>query len=285
MAVAYLNEGATSLASANWSDSTGFADNATLVIRESFGNGSAVTAGLDESGLTTGIEYLDIRPGASGTIGGDSGPLKVDADASADAYIRNRGNVTLYIEAGGGSATINNYDCGGSSRNWLIGGTFTDFTTDGGVTNVGESAVITNLYAAGGSGVVEYNSTAITKAVIVSGTWVIRRRVNELIIGQNASVMYDPDPQVTSWSGDSISVNGGSLAMTRGDVPTLELFGGSLDLRRATEAMTPGGTSFVALGTRILEGSGLADLSNFGVPGALQRTTSGTAGGTQEAAL
>ena len=286
MAEAYLNTGATSLASGNWSDTTGFADDAELVIRDSVGNGQAITAALDQSGLTTGIEFLDIRPGASGTIGSDTGPLKVDADASADARIRNRGNFTLFTDAGGASGVVNNYDFGPGSTNWLVGGTFTNVTTDGGIAVVGESAVVTNLFAAGGAGTVEYNATAITKAVVTKGNWTIRRRVNTLIVLDGASVVYAPDDQVTTFTGDKIEVHGGRLTQTRGAVPTYELNGGMWDLSRATEPFTPGGTSIIALGTRIVEGAGLVDLSNLTFPGALLRTVSGTgttAGGVQSA--
>lgn len=59
MALAYLNPGATSLAAANWSDATGFATNATLIIDNST---ATINAGLDQSG--NAIDYLHIQGGA-----------------------------------------------------------------------------------------------------------------------------------------------------------------------------------------------------------------------------
>ena len=67
MAIAYLNEGAVSLAAANWSDATGFANNATLVISS---GSQTITTSLDQSGLSGGIDTLDILQVFTGRIGG-----------------------------------------------------------------------------------------------------------------------------------------------------------------------------------------------------------------------
>ncbi len=78
MADAFLTAGATSLAAANWSDATGFADNATLFVQS---GSQTITAGLAPS-LTNGIQNFDVLPGFSGLIGGTSGSLAVETRSS-----------------------------------------------------------------------------------------------------------------------------------------------------------------------------------------------------------
>ena len=270
MAEAYLNEGATSFAAANWSDSTGFADNAELVVNVPFG---PVTAGLDQSSLTTGIDYLEFKPGAVGIVGGAGSSLQVDADSAGGDYIRNRGNVTLYV-TGGGTGQINNMDLGGQQRTWLTGGTVTDLTMDGGTLNVAEAAVVTNGYLAGGASEWGYNSTKVTELTIDGGSHVIRRGVTALHVNGNATVVYDPDDQVTHTS-TAIYINGGRVDWRAGAFPTVVVRGGVADYTRARVAFTPGSTSFLVKGGRLLEGDGTVTLSNVTYEGAWLRVFSG----------
>jgi len=79
MANAYLNAGATSLAAANWSDTIGFAANATLFVQTGT---QTITGGLTPS-IATGINNLDILPGFSGNIGGAAGSLAVETDSAS----------------------------------------------------------------------------------------------------------------------------------------------------------------------------------------------------------
>ena len=264
--MAKLNEGATSFAAANWSDATGFADNATLEIDKPFG---PVTGGLDQSGLTTGIGSLDIRAGASGIIGGGGASLQVDTDTAGGDYIRNRGAVTLYL-TGGGSGQINNLDLGGAQRTWLTGGTVTDLTMDGGQLNVGEAAVVTNAYLAGGSGEIGYNSTKMTLLKISGGSWVVRRGVTAMHISGGARVVYDPDDAVSHTS-TAVYVNGGSLDWRAGAIPTVELKGGQISYAAARESFAPGATAFDVEGGEIYEGDGTVDTSNVAYPGVWSR--------------
>lgn len=74
MALAYLNDGATSLAAANWSDATGFAAGATLIIEDIT---STISGGLDQSG--NAIDYLHVRGGAPRF----TGLVTVEFDAAA----------------------------------------------------------------------------------------------------------------------------------------------------------------------------------------------------------
>ena len=271
--MATLNEGATSLAAANWSDATGFADNATLVINKPFGNGAAVTAGLDQSGLTTGIDSLDIKKGAAGIIGGSGTSLEVDADSASTDGISNHGNVTLYLQ-GGGSSLIQNFDCGANSRNYLTGGTFTTTTVQGGYLSANESTVLTNFDAYGGNGVIEYKSDKITLARIMRGSWIIKRACTSLIIGENATVIFDPD-DAASFTSTAITNYGGRLIWRAGAVPTVTSIGGSIDFSEARDSFTPGSSAFTVGGTKITEGDGSVSLTNVTYVGRMQRSAGG----------
>ena len=274
MAIEYLAEGATTLNASAWSGS-GFADNATLVINVPFGNGSPLTTDTDQSGLTTGIDYLDIKKGAVGQLGTGALPLRVDADSAAGDRITNHGAVTLYLSAAGGSAVINNFDCGAGSRNYLVGsGTFGTVTVQGGELNVNEDAVVTNLDAYGGAGVIEYNSTKITLCRIMRGTWVIRRACTSLIIGENARVIYDPD-DAASHTSTAITNYGGTLDWRAGATPTVNSIGGTINFSEARAVFAPGSTAFNVGGTRIIEGAGEVDLSNVTYVGGMQRSIGG----------
>ena len=213
-------------------------------------------------------------PGASGILGSGGSPLKVDADTASTDGISNHGHVTLYLEAGGGSTTIENFDCGRNSINHLVGGTFTTTTVQGGYLHTNESTVLTNFDAYGGNGEIEYNSTKPTLVRIMRGAWTIRRACTKLIIGENARVIFDPDDAAT-FTSTAIENYGGTLIWKAGAVPTVLSLGGSIDFSQARDAFTPGGTSFVVGGTRIVEGSGDVSLTNVTYGGRMQRSAGG----------
>ena len=267
MAIAYLNKGAVSLASANWSDSTGFADDATLVINKSFGGGQPLTSDTDYSSLTEGINYLDIRAGAQGQLGNGSNPLKVDADtdsgSTAADYIANFGSgVTLFLQAGGDDTLILNFTMGNQpvglpNTSNLVGGTYTNVGMMNGTLNANQSTVITNYDQYGGYAEIDYNSTAITAARIMGGTCIIKRLVTTLTVGKDARVIYDPDDQISSFSGTTINQYGGYLVQKRGATPTILSLAGTHDFSQLREAATPGGTSWSVGGASIVESPNL----------------------------
>lgn len=273
MAVAYLNEGAVSVAAANWSDATGFADNATLVIDKPFGGGSPLTASVDQSALTTGIDYLDILKGAVGQLGTGASPLQVDADTAAGDGITNYGNVTLYFK-GGGSGVINNFSCGAGSRNIQTDDTVGQVVVEGGSYTAEESAVITNFDAYGGTGEIKYNSTKITLCRIMRGTWILRRACTSLIVGENARVIIDID-DAASMTSTAITNYGGTIDLVHGAYPTLTSIGGTIDLRNARRAFEIGGTAITLGGTRIIEGSEVVTVSNVTNVGNSKRSVGG----------
>ena len=270
----YLNEGATSLAAANWSDATGVVDNGQLVIDRPFGNGVPLTSSVDWSALTIGIDYLDIKKGATGTLGSGASPLTLDADTAAGDGLSNHGIVTLYLNAGGGSSTINNFDCGSGSRNFLTGGTFGTTTVQGGLLDANESTVLTNLDCYGGGGEIGFNATPITLCRIMRGNWIIRRPCTTLIIGQNANVVYEPD-EAASHTSTAVTNYGGIMDWRAGAIPTVLSIGGTIDFSNAGRDFAPGATSFIVGGTNIIEGTGQVDLSNITYVGRMSRSVGG----------
>jgi hypothetical protein len=258
--MADLNEGATSFAAANWSDATGFADDATLQVNKPFG---PITAGLDQSGLSsTGIDSLDFNEGAVGVVGGGSnGSLQVDSNGGSTHRIRNRGAVTLYLTDGGNGVT--DLDLGGQQRTHLTGGTWTDTTVDGGVLMAGASAVLTNLYGFGGGGTIEYNATGFTLARFTAGNWILKRGFTKIEVAGTANV--------TLWgeSGTLTEVEqwGGVVRAVYGNVPTYSLFGGVLDFLGQREALTYGGSNFYRQGGRIVNKKSTTTISNISYPG------------------
>lgn len=247
MAIEFLNEGATSLAAANWSGS-GFADNATLIIDKPFGAGAPITSDVDFSSLTTGIDYLDIKPGAIGTIRG----LKVDADSAAGDYIRNHGRVRLEMESGGGA--VNNFDCGVGSVNYVNAGTYTNVTVNGGYFEAGETAVITNIDLFAGNGRIRKNGTDVTLGRIYSGSWLIERPgIWEVHKDADVTFEFADDADATS---SELFVDGGRTKIVFAAFPEVTLLAGMVDESVASRPFTLGGTLYLLGGASVRPGDG-----------------------------
>lgn len=271
MATRYLSEGATSFNAAAWG---GGAMAATDIFIIELPFGTITGSELDQSGIVGGFESMDIKPGSSGTIGGGAnGAFIADFDNSADAFVSNRGSVTMYITAGGDGATINNYDCGPKSINVLQGGTFTDVTMDGGTLTANGSTIITNLYLLGGASTVEYHATDATLIQCSAGTHVIKRMPTTLEVSGTARVTLDPD-DAEGFGSKVITITGGTLIHRAGAVPTVNAKGGTIDYSDNRRTFTPGGTAFVVSGAKIIE-SPAVPMSNVTYVGALSRNVGG----------
>jgi hypothetical protein len=173
MAIAYLNEGAISLAAANWSDATGFANAATLVISS---GSQTITTSLDQSTLTAGIDTLDILPGFTGRIGGSGyGSLKVDADESTtNRIIYNAGGGSAYFQASGDNSIISNFWMSSLGSAYLTGGTFSNVVLGQGSLSVDSTTVLTDPIFDGGAAVVQAG-TAATSLTVRGGSHVWKR--------------------------------------------------------------------------------------------------------------
>ena len=249
MAVEYASKNTETMAASGWSGS-GFAANATLVIGVPIGE---CEAGLDYSGVAS-IDYLKILPGATrGRIGGNgAGPLQVGASGASSDFVSNRGGVELHLQANGNATTtINNFDYGGKSLNYLEGGTFSNVTGDGGYVYVNESTVVTNFYAGASpqiagsrpSSKFEYNATGFTAAKFTSGVHEVKRG-GVIEVGGDAVVTID---------------------ITQGTEPltSLTMNGGRVILKSAGESDTAGTDDII---TTFVGNAGTLDVSQLSRP-------------------
>lgn len=180
MALIYLNNGATSLAAANWSDATGLVEDSTAVISE--GSQSIVSA-LDQSAVTNGIDTLDILPGFTGRIGSSSaGPLKLRATNGTKNRVTYRaGGGVLYLQAAGsGGNTITTFWKSSPAAAYLLGGAFTNIVLGQGPLDISESTTGTTLELKGGSAIVRYNSNVYTTVNVHSGSHILMRGATTL---------------------------------------------------------------------------------------------------------
>jgi len=217
----------------------GIADSNDYIIDVAFG---PVTAGLDHSSLTIGIESMYFKPGSSGIVGGGSaGSLLIDADASADAYIANYGGVTLYLAAAGGSGVINEFSCGPGSTNFLTAGSFGNIVVDGGFLSINESVSITGeVYINSGIVMIEYNAQDASLIEVHGGAVTLKRAPTTLRIS-GGDVTFDPDEN-EGYTSKVLEVKGGNMIWRDGAFPTVHLDNGTVDLRRNKRAFTPGAT-------------------------------------------
>lgn len=259
MAIAYNVAGSTTFASAGWSDATGFANDATLVVANA---GGPITAGLDQK--ATNIDYLEVLSAFSADIGDPTNPLQFEANGATTDYFRYRpsgGRCWVYAKDGTGDAKIENLDVGGSGRIYLLGGEFEDVTQDGGHIDSGPNATTDNFYAYGGTSRWQVHGTALTLARIAAGTHTIERAVTTLTINAGASVVLNaPGLTVTT-----LNMNGGTLLVKAGTIATVVGDAGVIDCSQAERAIVLGSTSFVQGGVRVIKNANTT-VSNITTP-------------------
>jgi hypothetical protein len=238
MAIAYLNDGSTTMAALAWSDATGFAAGATLVI--SSASAQTITTAVDQSAVAQ-IDYLNIRRLFSGTIGSSASPLRTGATGT---IWNDAGGGTLYLEAaniaGGGSAnTIAKYQHSSPGTAVLSGGTITQIEVSAGNVTIGASVVCTTLYVTGGQVTIEDNATAITTMTITgSGRVICRRQVTTAQISGSTSCTYDDAGTITTLT----VLSGSTWVHWRGDVTTA-VISGTFNAGNLRANATMGGTS------------------------------------------
>jgi len=207
MAIAYLNEGATSLAAANWSDATGFGAAATLVIN---GGTQVISGGLSQT--ASSIESLDIY-GFGGIIGGATGALECDVDGtsesatSAVSRLRFWSPGTMFFKANGGN-TLAHFIQLRDGNMYLTGGICKNVHMDSGYLKVSDSVTATSgvWEIAGGTADLDYHaSNNIPQINCHGGSHNFKKQITALY-------MY----------GGSATVDCQGLAIT-----TLELYGGA----------------------------------------------------------
>lgn len=280
MTTAYLSRGATSLADANWSDTSGFsATYPNLVVNQRIGDGvEAVTTSVDFSSPSKTVYGFWVAPGAQGILGSSSNRVKFDADNEsassagdqASAFVANFGSgVALHYEAAGTNSLCKNLSIGSGPNGepnqlYFYAGTATNVGILSSTFRAYQGSIITNLDAYGGNSEIEYNSTAITLYRAMGGVHIVRRKVTAFEIGGDARVFYLPDDQVTDFSSTSLKMTAssrGQFIIDRGAIPTINALSGNLDFSRLREEITPGGTAFNVGGAKVIP-SDLVDLSN-----------------------
>lgn len=276
MAVAYLNSGATSLAAGNWSDTTGFAANATLVISQ---GSQDIQSDLAYAAVTS-IDYLDILEGFSGYIGGSGGSLTVDADGT-DTITGTPGPTVpisrvRYMASGGHFYYNSNNGCNifhmaSAGKCYLTGGAFKRIILESGVLNV--AAAVTELaspvhYLAGGTSVWDAHATnTFTTVNVTGGTHIIKRGGTTLnIYGGNVTI--DASSGSAAYALTTVNLFGGSLTLkSSGAITNLILLGGKFDSSKLTRAIAATNTTvgprmdaayhpLLTLGTKTVLGSG-----------------------------
>ena len=217
MATVYLNNGATSFASANWSDGSGFstADNDMVIA-----NGSqTITTAVDQNAVR--IHSMIVQPQFTGTIGSAGAPMRFTAsDGTAGEKNSNNteGFVRLYHNAGAvffypgtaGTAAFDNLAVATGGQVTHTQGTVTRLKHVRGTYNLGVASVITNGEFYGGSLIDATAGTAtFTTWSIYDGSHTIRR------------------------AGTTLSVYGGTVTLnaTAGTITTLNVYGGKVVLR------------------------------------------------------
>jgi hypothetical protein len=128
MANAYLNAGATSLAAANWSDTTGYTSGTPTLFVQS--GTQTITGGLAPgSGTYVAVNNFDVLPGFSGNIGGAAGSFAIetanfDQTTQTGRMRYNASGGTFYYTPQGANATADVCDyfqVNGSGSAFLTG--------------------------------------------------------------------------------------------------------------------------------------------------------------------
>jgi hypothetical protein len=240
----YLNEGAISLAAANWDDGIGPVFEATLAIDR---GAQDIVNDLDFTAMTTGgISSLDIRPQFTGNIGTAAVPLKIAATENTAVIYYNAGNGNLYIQAANtADSNVNtNIEMSGGAGGvlHLIGGTFTNVTICGGTCRIYAGAVVTNLRTLGGTVIQEYNATANTLVDLAGGTVTTERGVVTCKMLSGTSLVADIKGSGVLGS-TLFEQNGGMLDHRAGNIPVATFRAGAYNNQNARRASTVAGTS------------------------------------------
>ena len=115
MATIYLNDGATSLAAANWSDATGLVNSATGVIRS---GGQSITSDVDFNAVN--VLSLRIAEQFTGTIGSAAAPLWLDATDGSAAEWKEVENMLHWLKTSTGKSPAQQFD--ESHKRWVENG-------------------------------------------------------------------------------------------------------------------------------------------------------------------
>lgn len=235
MALAYLNEGSTSLAAASWSDATGFAANATLILDKL--NAQNITTSVDQSAVAQ-VNYFKIGNNFSGTIGTASSPLKFGAlGTTGNGFYNDASGGTCYFQAaniaGAGSAnTIGYYSHSGFARAYISGGAVTQIDQSNGYVEVGQAATCTTVNVGGGEMFIDYNASAGTTLTITGGKVHTKRQFTN-IYNYGGTLIQNQTAAITT----GVNGPGGIWDHRGGDITTVTI-AGSFSVARLDRSCT-----------------------------------------------
>lgn len=253
MAISNLLTGAVDIsAGASWSDTIGFANDATLIIPA----GSQTLTNLDVRSLTTtGIDYLHVSRGFTGNIGGGGTSLQCDVDATytTTPNIIHSGSGFFYFNP---ATTVAEVLVNGIGTFVQTGGTTTTFRCVTGSATVGDTCTATNCYLMGpGNLTLEYSASIVATLVFVSGSGncTIRREATTVTVRGPASVVIDaPGETIATLNADD---PGCKITLLAGSITTANVYG-TLDLSQCNYASTVGGTATNLYPTGMILGDG-----------------------------
>lgn len=241
MATAYLNRGATSFAAVNWSDSTGFAANAELVVSD---GGSNVTSDVDYN--ATDIRFLKISENFSGNIGTAASPLYVDAtdgtnaqwstNAANEGRIEHGGTGSLFVRSSTGA--IANLMQNGSGNTFLVNGTAVYTRVNAGRFTAETAATVTNCSVFGGSATIGATATAGTLLEVLGGSCVVNRPYTTINLYSGNLYLDIPD---SGSSNITLNIYGGTatvVAITTSGTLNVNRYAGLFDPSRARKDIT-----------------------------------------------
>lgn len=239
MAVATFSETATDFAAGNWSDATGFANGAQLVIPS---GSQSIQAGLNQS--ATSIEYLDVLEGFTGIIGGAAGALICDADGTVEAAATVVSRIrywaaagSMYYTAGGGNTLAHYVQIDTRGRFYGVSGIMKNMHLDRGTASFSEnvaatSGVWTNM---GGALSIAYAAaSAIPTLNLVGGSTSLLRNATTLNVYGGANTIDCKALAITT-----INMFGGTLTLRNcGTITAFNAYGGLLDFSGLSRPLT-----------------------------------------------
>jgi len=240
MAVTYLNNGAKSVADANWEDGEGFGRTATdpqLIIQDAT---QAITDNLDQSGATNAVDYLWIIGGAPRIRASDGSSLKIKPDATYTTdpnfiWKTLAGNIS--IEFVTNACTLAIVDGGGEVT--FTGGTITTLVVRSGKVIIGAGCTVVNLIVVGGD-VTIVAGTAMTTFRLAGGRVDSDRLAVTCHIASGLFVLDN-----TTGTGMTLMNQlGGSFVPVAGDVATYNWQRGSIERGSAERKIDLGTTAF-----------------------------------------
>lgn len=236
MAFATLADNSTDLAAANFSDATGFADSATLGIVR---NGSLIDTNLDAgAALSTGINYLHLYPGFTGSLGSADGSLETKFNSGYTTLPNfQMQNGAAWVTCTNACPVLRIY--GGELH--LTGGTVTELELLGGRVILSAGVTVTTLNQYGGRiEDVATSANAITTANIRGGQASLLRTVTTL----NMEGQRNPIVSLEHATGPTtVTQRAGRLTMFKGSIATYNGIDGRLDGRYAKVALTIGSSA------------------------------------------